>query len=176
MPRVAASELIVKSLKKSTADKLKLKLKKEKTNKTKTIVKSKKDEKSVKSEKKVIVDKKIKKSSKATDLQSGKVVARKPHRFRPGTVARREVRKYQMSNSFMIPKLPFARLVRELTHKVAPGNTYRFQKSALISIQEAVEMYLVKMLGVAGVLSKHANNVSVKGDDLKIVKRIDQLL
>ena len=37
---------------------------------------------------------------------------RKPHRFRPGTVALREIRKYQRSTELLIRKLPFARLVR----------------------------------------------------------------
>ena len=33
------------------------------------------------------------------------------HRFRPGTVALREIRKYQRSTELLIRKLPFARLV-----------------------------------------------------------------
>lgn len=38
---------------------------------------------------------------------------KKPHRFRPGTVALREIRKYQKSTELLIRKLPFQRLVRE---------------------------------------------------------------
>lgn len=37
---------------------------------------------------------------------------KKPHRFRPGTVALREIRKYQKSTDLLIRKLPFQRLVR----------------------------------------------------------------
>jgi histone H3 len=40
---------------------------------------------------------------------------KKPHRFRPGTVALREIRKYQKSTELLIRKLPFQRLVREIT-------------------------------------------------------------
>ena len=36
---------------------------------------------------------------------------KKPHRFRPGTVALREIRKYQKSTELLIRKRPFARYV-----------------------------------------------------------------
>uniref|UniRef100_A0A8C2JW11 Core Histone H2A/H2B/H3 domain-containing protein n=1 Tax=Cyprinus carpio TaxID=7962 RepID=A0A8C2JW11_CYPCA len=38
---------------------------------------------------------------------------KKPHRYRPGTVALREIRRYQKSTELLIRKLPFQRLVRE---------------------------------------------------------------
>ena len=40
---------------------------------------------------------------------------KKPHRYRPGTVALREIRKYQKSTNTLIPKLAFQRLVKEVT-------------------------------------------------------------
>jgi histone H3 len=55
-------------------------------------------------------------------LQAGKgpllrpfSVVKKPHRYRPGTVALREIRKYQKSVDLLICKLPFSRLVREIS-------------------------------------------------------------
>ena len=39
---------------------------------------------------------------------------KKPHRYRPGTVALREIRRYQKSTELLIRKLPFQRLVREI--------------------------------------------------------------
>ena len=36
---------------------------------------------------------------------------KKPHRYRPGTVALREIRRYQKSTELLIRKLPFQRLV-----------------------------------------------------------------
>ena len=39
---------------------------------------------------------------------------KKPHRYRPGTVALREIRRYQKSTELLIHKLPFLRLVREI--------------------------------------------------------------
>lgn len=53
-----------------------------------------------------------KQASKKTTAAAGGV--KKPHRFRPGTVALREIRKYQKSTDLLIRKLPFQRLVREI--------------------------------------------------------------
>lgn len=39
---------------------------------------------------------------------------KKVHRYKPGTVALREIRKYQKSTELLIRKLPFQRLVREI--------------------------------------------------------------
>ena len=61
----------------------------------------------------------------ATDKQSGGFKPRaprsggvkKPHRYRPGTVALREIRRYQKSTELLIRKLPFQRLVREIAQE-----------------------------------------------------------
>ena len=46
---------------------------------------------------------------------------KKPHRFRPGTVALREIRRYQKSTELLIRKLPFQRLVREIAQDFKVG-------------------------------------------------------
>merc|ERR1711881_5698 len=71
---------------------------------------------------------------------------KKPHRFRPGTVAIREIRKYQRSTDLLIRKLPFQRLVKDLAHEKSPE--LRFQSSALLALQEAVEAYLVGLFEI----------------------------
>merc|ERR1712224_1053166 len=67
--------------------------------------------------------------------------SKKPHRFRPGTVALREIRKYQKSTDLLIRKLPFQRLVRDIAHEYK--TELRFQSSAVIALQEAAEAFLV---------------------------------
>ena len=37
-------------------------------------------------------------------------------RFKPGTVALREIRRYQMSTKHLIPVAPFARLIKKMVH------------------------------------------------------------
>ncbi len=66
---------------------------------------------------------------------------RKPHRYRPGTVALREIRKYQKSTELLVRKLPFQRLVREIACDLK--DDVRFNSLALLALQEAAESYLV---------------------------------
>lgn len=67
--------------------------------------------------------------------QSSVVVTgvKKPHRYRPGTVALREIRKYQKSTDHLVKRLPFQRLVREIAEDICPGK--RFQSVALAALQ-----------------------------------------
>ena len=66
---------------------------------------------------------------------------KKPHRYKPGTVALREIRRYQKSTELLIRKLPFQRLVREIAQDFKTD--LRFQSSAIGALQEASEAYLV---------------------------------
>merc|ERR1712076_191490 len=59
---------------------------------------------------------------------------KKPHRYRPGTVALREIRRYQKSTELLIRKLPF-QLVREIAQDFKTD--LRFQSSAVMALQEA---------------------------------------
>merc|ERR1711961_12678 len=69
---------------------------------------------------------------------------KKPHRYKPGTVALREIRRYQKSTELLIRKLPFQRLVREIAQDFK--SDLRFQSSAIGALQESVEAYLVSLL------------------------------
>jgi len=62
---------------------------------------------------------------------------KKPHRFRPGTVALREIRRYQKSTELLIRKLPFQRLVREIAQDYKTD--LRFQSSAIAALQEPLK-------------------------------------
>ena len=74
---------------------------------------------------------------------------KKPHRFRPGTVALREIRRFQKSTDLLIRRLPFQRLVREIAQEFK--SELRFQSSAVLAIQEAAEAYLVGLFEGVGV-------------------------
>ncbi|KAL9700566.1 hypothetical protein quinque_004007 [Culex quinquefasciatus] len=66
---------------------------------------------------------------------------KKPHRFRPGTVVLREIRRYQKSTELLLRELPFQRLVREVAQDFKTD--LRFQSSTVMALQEACEAYLV---------------------------------
>ena len=69
---------------------------------------------------------------------------KKPHRFRPGAVALREIRRYQKSTELLIRKLPFQRLVREVAQDFRAD--LRFQSHAIMALQEASEAYLTSLI------------------------------
>lgn len=58
----------------------------------------------------------------------------KPHRYRPGTPALREIRRYQKSTELLIPRLPFQRLCRETVQNLAVTD-FRFQAGAISALQ-----------------------------------------
>ena len=74
-------------------------------------------------------------------LMQGRLV--KPHRYRAGTVALKDIRHYQGSTALLIRKLPFQRLVREIAQDYKTG--LRFQSAAVLCLQEASEAYLIRL-------------------------------
>ena len=63
---------------------------------------------------------------------------KKPHRYRPGTVALREIRRYQKSTELLIRKLPFQRLVREIAQDFKTD--LRFQSSAVMALRRPAKL------------------------------------
>ena len=97
---------------------------------------------------------------------------RKPRKYRPGTVALREIRRYQKSTELLIRKIPFQRLVREIVHNHYPHDNIRFQSTALLALQEASEDFLVRMFTQVNDLAIHGKRVTIKPSDLHIWGRI----
>ncbi|GAB2284452.1 hypothetical protein Dimus_018903 [Dionaea muscipula] len=95
---------------------------------------------------------------------------KKPHRFRPGTVALREIRKYQKSTELLIRKLPFQRLVREIAQDFKTD--LRFQSSAVSALQEAAESYLVGLFEDTNLCAIHAKRVTIMPKDIQLARRI----
>ncbi|XP_032197276.1 uncharacterized protein LOC116589447 [Mustela erminea] len=86
---------------------------------------------------------------------------KKPHRYRPGTVALREIRRYQKSTELLIRKLPFQRLVREIAQDFKTD--LRFQSSAVMALQEACEAYLVGLFEDTNLCAIHAKRLIMSG-------------
>eukprot|EP00741_Cyanophora_paradoxa_P018178 tig00021038_g17551.t1 len=95
---------------------------------------------------------------------------KKPYRYRPGTVALREIRKYQKTTDLLIRKLPFQRLVREITQDINP--LLRFQSHAMLAIQTAAEAYLVGVFEDANLCAIHAKRVTIMPKDIQLARRI----
>ncbi|XP_065081175.1 histone H3-like [Ochlerotatus camptorhynchus] len=95
---------------------------------------------------------------------------KKPHRYRPGTVALHEIRRYQKSTELLIRKLPFQRLVREIAQDFKTD--LRFQSSAVMALQEASEAYLVGLFEDTNLCAIHAKRVTIMPKDIQLARRI----
>ena len=95
---------------------------------------------------------------------------KKPHRYRPGTVALREIRRFQKSTDLLIRKLPFQRLVREIAQNYK--NDLRFQSMAILALQEASEAYLVSLFEDTNLCAIHARRVTIMPKDMQLARRI----
>jgi histone H3 len=95
---------------------------------------------------------------------------KRKRRFRPGTVALREIRRYQKSTDLLMRKLPFQRLVREITEGLY--RNVRFQGSALLALQEAAEAYLVTFFEDTNLCAIHAKRVTIMPKDMQLAMRI----
>ena len=95
---------------------------------------------------------------------------KKPHRFRPGTVAMREIRKYQKSTELLIRKTPFSRLVREVAQDYKAD--LKFQGSAILALQESAESFLVTQFEDANLCAIHAKRQTIMPKDMILALRI----
>ena len=95
---------------------------------------------------------------------------KKRNRYRPGTVALREIRRYQKSTDLLIRKLPFQRLVREIAQDFK--GDLRFQSAAVLALQEASEAYLVGLFEDTNLCAVHAKRMTIMPKDIPLARRI----
>jgi histone H3 len=107
----------------------------------------------------------------ALPLEGG-VVPKQPRRYRPGTVALREIRQYQKSTKLLIRKAPFQRLVREICRDLKLDEPKRYTANAMLALQEAAEAYLVTMFSEAQLCSFHGGWKTLKRRDLRLLQRL----
>lgn len=101
----------------------------------------------------------------------------KARRFRPGTVALREIRHFQKTTDLLIRRLPFARVVKEvanefISHEFAEGVGLRWQSNAILALQEAAESFLVHLFEDANLCAIHAKRVTIMQKDIQLARRI----
>ncbi len=109
-----------------------------------------------------------KKAKKAAAGASSGV--KRAFRWHPGTVALREVKRYQKTTELLVKKAPFQRLVREIA--AAHKDGLRFQSAALAAIQEATESYVISLLSDANLAALHAKRVTAMPKDLALARRL----
>ena len=102
---------------------------------------------------------------------------KKRYRYRPGTVALKQIRQYQKSTELLIRKLPFQRLVCEIASdseviKSPLCGKVRFQSAAIMALQEAAEAYLVGLFEDTNLCAIHAKRVTIMPKDIQLARRI----
>ena len=102
---------------------------------------------------------------------------KKRYRYRPGTVALKQIRQYQKSTELLIRKLPLQRLVREIASdseviKSPLCGKVRFQSAAVMALQEAAEAYLVGLFEDTNLCAIHARRVTIMPKDIQLARRI----
>ena len=115
-------------------------------------------------------------SSHGGKLQPPSGGVRKKRHYKPGTVALREIRKYQKSTELLMRKLPFQRLVREVANDIAAGTRFpegpRWQSPAVVALQDAAESYLVHLFEDSNLEAIHAKRVTIQAKDIQIARRM----
>lgn len=115
-------------------------------------------------------------SGAASQLQSQsrtRTAPRVKKRYRPGTLALREIRHFQKSTDLLIRKLPFARLIKEISLDfVGPEYGLRWQLNAILALQEALETYLVHLLEDTNLCAIHAKRVTIMQKDMQLARRL----
>jgi len=93
-------------------------------------------------------------------------------KWRPGVKALREIRQYQRTTELLLRKLPFARLVKEISGEFSKEGTLRWQAEALTALQHAAEAYLVHLFEDANLCAIHAKRVTIMPKDIQLARRI----
>ena len=97
---------------------------------------------------------------------------RKTRKYRPGTVALREIRKHQTSTDLLIPKLVFQRLVKEVIQVECRDRDIQMKKiqsPALLVLQCACEDYVTELFSKSQRAAVHGKRITVTPDDFQLV-------
>jgi histone H3 len=98
-------------------------------------------------------------------------IFRKKKRFRPGTIALREIRKFQKTTELLIKRLPFQRLVKEIINGFT-SSEFRCQSLAINALQEAAEAFMVNLFENANLCAIHAKRITIMPKDIHLARRI----
>ena len=88
------------------------------------------------------------------------------YKYKPGTVALREVHKMQRTSHLLIPLSPFQELIREIAMSYKAD--LRFQREALLAIQEAAESHLVSIFQHTQNMAVHGGRKTIQDRDLTL--------
>jgi histone H3-like centromeric protein A len=110
-------------------------------------------------------------------------VVRKKRKFHPGTVALREIKRFQKNADSLIQKMPMKRLIREISEKEADSisedygmflvniDGVRWTKKAMEELCESAEMFLTRLFAEANNMCVHSKRMTVRPEDIMMALR-----
>jgi len=117
-----------------------------------------------------LFSKKPRKTNKNAKTEDDKTDERKKHRFRPGTVALREIKRYQKaSNCLTLAKFPFQKLVRDSVLKNVGDDTIKISKDVFIIVQYFIEQLVIDILHHANFAAIHSGRIKLMPNDITFV-------
>jgi len=93
-------------------------------------------------------------------------------RYKQPRAVDKEIRFFQRTTHALIPRLPFCRLVREITTDITGAPDIRYKGAALAAIQEATESYLIGLMEDSNLLCYHAKRVTLLPNDIRLAYRL----
>ncbi len=108
-------------------------------------------------------------ATKAAQVAEQKAIAvRKPHHWRPGTVALREIQWFQKTIDLLIRKAPFQHLVRKIVHNMSRKSALQMRGTALLALLEAAEYFMVDVFSNTNLCAMHSKRIAIKVKDLDL--------
>lgn len=109
--------------------------------------------------------------AKQAAIENKEEVKRK-YRLHPGTKALREIKQLQRTTNLLVPKLPFQRLVREITQEMKED--VRFQSDAMAALQEGAEAYLTKLFDLTQIAAINSKRTMIQTNDMRLVRHLEK--
>ncbi len=106
-------------------------------------------------------------ATKAAQAAVQKAIAmKKPHRWRPGTLAAIEIRKFQKTTNLLIRKAPFQHLVREIVQDMSRKSDLQMQNTDLLALQEAAEYFMVDVFNNTNLCAQQGKRETIMHKNL----------
>lgn len=108
----------------------------------------------------------------AVQIKLGGIQPQKKRRFKPGTVALRDIRRYQRNGQPLIPRAPIERIARIAISIFRGGHDLRLTSGAIEALREAVQIYAVELFENTNLCALHAKRSTIRDIDMKLARRL----
>jgi histone H3 len=111
---------------------------------------------------------------KVRQRKSKRSTGKRVHRYRPGTVSIREIRRFQKtSNCLTLARSPFEKYTRSVIQKIlGDDSSIKVSKSVFLTLQYFVEQHVVSLIRKAYMAAIHAGRVKLTVSDIEFIRSL----